>query len=558
MQGHPSSEGPQRVAPPDRPPRRAEAPPAGTTGSGASGGSPTGGTTSGGGLPAGSLCTADSACNSNICGTDHTGGRCCSVPCNTGSAICGAVGCDTTGTCFYPDEDAGAIKCGGKCASGSFTPTFCDTAGGCSITTGVAQPCPGNFACDLAGDSCDTTCTGLAQCATGYTCVSGACIAQIATGPCSDNDACLSLACGVNGGPGDCCTKACPSTVDIACNATSCDATSGACIFPNGVACGGPSCVNSMFSSGGLCNSSGTCVTNPVACPNNLGCNPAGLACNTSCKVLADCARGFYCDNDAGGCIPQSVHGPCVENDACTSLVCGIAGVGDCCNSACTSTSATCAAPGCDSSSGDCLYPTASLACGSTLESCSAGTQQNPSVCDGMGNCPTPGVTQCTPFICGMNACFTTCTDSTSCVSGAFCDTADSSCCASGAAGLASGGTITVDGANGDDSTACCGFGGNGACLTISHAMKLIDNALASNVTINASVGGGGGDWAPKGEVYPIVLGWGAELSAPGVYFYDPTGGNGEILDITSYSANDMLGSASIVGTAKTPGLGSA
>jgi hypothetical protein len=83
--------------------------------------------------------------------------------------------------------------------------------------------------------------------------------------------------------------------------------------------------------------------------------------------------------------------------------------------------------------------------------------------------------------------------------------------------------------------------------------MQLIDAAQARDVTINATVNGRGGDWSSEGA---IVLGWGVELSAPGVHFagrlpgYD---GTGEIFDINNYSAADTLGYASIVGTALDP-----
>ncbi len=83
--------------------------------------------------------------------------------------------------------------------------------------------------------------------------------------------------------------------------------------------------------------------------------------------------------------------------------------------------------------------------------------------------------------------------------------------------------------------------------------MALIDSAQATDVTINATVDGGGGDWAPSGEVYPVVLGWGVELSAPGVYFLDPVGGNSSIFDVTPNSTLDTRGYASVVGTAMAP-----
>jgi hypothetical protein len=79
--------------------------------------------------------------------------------------------------------------------------------------------------------------------------------------------------------------------------------------------------------------------------------------------------------------------------------------------------------------------------------------------------------------------------------------------------------------------------------------MKLIDADQAQNVTITATVNGGGGDWAPMAEAYPIKLGWGVELSAAGVFFLDTSGQN-EIFDIAQYSTNDTVGYASIVGAA--------
>jgi hypothetical protein len=85
--------------------------------------------------------------------------------------------------------------------------------------------------------------------------------------------------------------------------------------------------------------------------------------------------------------------------------------------------------------------------------------------------------------------------------------------------------------------------------------MSLIDMAGAANVTIAATIDGGSGDWTPSGETYPIILGWGAELSAPGVYFFDPSldGGHDAVFNVQIYSNKDSLGSASIIGTAANP-----
>jgi hypothetical protein len=139
--------------------------------------------------------------------------------------------------------------------------------------------------------------------------------------------------------------------------------------------------------------------------------------------------------------------------------------------------------------------------------------------------------------------------DCSNCPAGDFCDPVAVACCAS-----FPGAKIDIDGVNGSDATACCGLGTNCPCQTVSRAMALIDTARAKDVIINATVDGGGGDWTPGNEKYPIVLGWGAELSAPGVFFYDPGGGPlYDVIQVDRYSTYDTVGYASIVGAAGNP-----
>ncbi len=152
----------------------------------------------------------------------------------------------------------------------------------------------------------------------------------------------------------------------------------------------------------------------------------------------------------------------------------------------------------------------------------------------------------CTPYTCAQAACLTSCEDNSSCSAG-FCVVSDQTCCP-----LTLGGTISVDAVLGSDTAGCCGVGTNAPCQTITRAMALIDKAGAAKVTISATVDGGGGYWEPTDEIYPIVLGWGVELSAPGVYFRDPNvaGLDTGIMLVTFYSAADSEGSASLVGAA--------
>ena len=168
-----------------------------------------------------------------------------------------------------------------------------------------------------------------------------------------------------------------------------------------------------------------------------------------------------------------------------------------------------------------------------------------------MGNCPTPlpGTSTATtmPATPSQPPRDSSCTDNSSCANAPtnFCDVANTTCCN----GFGSDAAIAVDSVNGSDANACCGIGSNGPCQTLTQAMALINAAQVSNVVITATVAGGGGDWAPAGEVYPITLGWGVELSAPGVYFND-NAGNAEIFDINFYpGGTDTIGYASIAGT---------
>jgi hypothetical protein len=507
---------------------------------GTSGTSSTGGTTTGGGGRApGADCSNNSQCTSNICGVNGSG-KCCSTLCATSATVCTASGCDGAGACIYPR----GVSCGADfCNGGSLTMSACNGAGTC--LAGASAPCPNHFQC-MNGTACNTQCGVATDCQSGYYCAASQCVPKLAVGPCTNNSICISGFCDI-AGSGNCCTAQCMPTTDPACDATSCDVASGACVYPAMKACGAMSCAGSMLTAG-ACDATGACVPTPSPCPNNLVCNNAGTACLATCSTTANCVTGFYCSG--GSCLAQQATGPCTTNQACTTGICGVSGTGHCCTAACSTTDATCGATDCDGT-GACAYPSNTTACGSP-GSCSGTppTQISATTCDGGGYCLPPAKKDCTPFICGRVSCLASCSDNSSCVSGAFCDKFNNSCCA----GLSSSGALSVDGMTGSDS-ACCGIGTNGACQTLTQAMKLIDSKQATNVTITATVDGGRGDWAPAAETYPIALGWGVELSAPGVFFLDSTAGNA-IFDIKSYSSADP-GYASIVGTAaKLVGVG--
>ncbi len=252
-----------------------------------------------------------------------------------------------------------------------------------------------------------------------------------------------------------------------------------------------------------------------------------------------------------GVCVAPTHVGTCTENDDCYSKVCGVNGTGHCCFSTtpCTTGDAQCGASDCDPIFGSCNYADAGTACGSVAASCNDNLQQSPSVCDGKGTCPAPAKVPCSPYVCGPTACLTTCADDTACGTGDFCDLGQSSCCP----GLTTGDSVNVDATGGNDALACCSLPGYQPCQTLARTMSLIDNARAKGVIINAAVRQGS-TWNPPGEVYPIVLGWGVELKAPGVFFYDANANpNPEIIDIAPFSKNDTVGYASLVGSTIAP-----
>jgi hypothetical protein len=90
--------------------------------------------------------------------------------CTGNDSLCGGA-CDgtTTAVCKYPDTTTG---CGTSCSMSSRIARACDGKGAC-----VALPeraCPGNFVCQSA-TSCKTSCASKDDCIEGFACTGGAC-----------------------------------------------------------------------------------------------------------------------------------------------------------------------------------------------------------------------------------------------------------------------------------------------------------------------------------------------------------------------------------------------
>jgi hypothetical protein len=456
-------------------------------------------------IAAGSPCvvgtghTANDLCSSSIC----AGAFCCTAACASTDQACASTACDATGACLYPDA---GTTCGAApaCNGANFDPASkCNGAGGCTASTPVScSP----YLC--ANGGCAKTCRGTTECNAGFYCSSGVCVTREdagancnGTSTSSPGEACDSNVCIAN----HCCADACSNT-DLICHVNACD-TSGACLYPGSATGCGPleTCVAGMHTPPSGCGGDGGCVISAAVPCGLYTCDSVGRACYTSCNVGDDsfCTTGNYCA--AGACKAQLATGnPCLANDACVSSICQ----GNCCSAACAPDVASNCQGSCDTT-GACGHPT-----------CAVGY--------GCGGSPT---------------CNTTCASDLDCAPGGYTcsNPVNGSCCLPPVAG----GIIYVDGKLGAD-TNCCDSPST-ACMTLTHAMKLVVAASATGTRLNVAWNGNPAvraDWAPAtAETYPIHLGMGVTVYAPGIFFTPdaptpPKQGN-DVFEVFAYNAAD-------------------
>jgi hypothetical protein len=344
---------------------------------------------------------------------------------------------------------------------------------------------------------------------------------------CTDGGQCPSGICGSNS---LCCDTAC-NAGDRVCGTTACD-IHGACLYPDPTTpCGGACSGGALTPS--LCDGQGACVPQAAQpCPPPYGCAIGGTACATSCFDDSNCASSAYC-NANGQCVARAKTGFCVSNDACLSGICDIHGSGACCLSACDTLDAVCGATACDPTSGACVYPPAGVGCG--LSHCT-GNDLFRGGCDSLGTCGPPTSKPCAgSFVClaDSSGCERSCLTRSDCVSSHFCDlggqsigTATGACCPD-----YPNMTVQVDNERGSDGP-CCGEGpGAQACATIARAMGIVRSTQLYGATIQAAAkqtvdeNGNCTFWGDQDagsvarEYYPIQLGYGVTLLAPGVCF---------------------------------------
>lgn len=148
-----------------------------------------------------------------------------------------------------------------------------------------------------------------------------------------------------------------------------------------------------------------------VASSEVWGLGPNGTACTSSDA----CASGLCVD---GRCCDLPCAGQCEACDVAGSL-----GTCTAANGAPHGSRAPCAGTGtcggsCDGTNTQaCAYPSTATGCAS---SCTAGAETK-GQCDGKGSCALGAPTPCDPYVCGPDACRTSCKSDQECVSGALC-----------------------------------------------------------------------------------------------------------------------------------------
>jgi len=210
------------------------------------------------------LVCCDTVCSGNCEACDVTGsvGACLAVTgaphgsraaCTGGTGPCAAT-CDGTNhtACTFPGVTTACGK--NSCTAAVATQaSFCDGAGACSDHSKSCAP----YKCDSSGAACATSCTTSADCASGFGCVSSACVpvsskcsadltSSIDTG--GGSHPCSPYKCGSGGT----CPTSCASSGDCQ-TGFNCD-SSGHCIPGSG---GAPTGQSGGCSFGGLSNPGG-------------------------------------------------------------------------------------------------------------------------------------------------------------------------------------------------------------------------------------------------------------------------------------------------------------
>jgi hypothetical protein len=376
------------------------------------------------------FCNGAGACQKYAAGT-----QCAPATC-TGSTQAPAAVCNGTGTCTPPTT----VSCGAYA---------CDTTNKiCKITCTVDADCTAPNICNAG--TCTLaplghTCTVAGSCASGL-CQQGVCCASTCSGTCAS--------CALTGTLGTCTNitagtdplNACADATAATCGTDGfCDGSGKCRLYALGTVCASQSCSGSTFTPSRSCDGTGVCKTVSSSLCTPYTCDTTLNACKTTCAATTDCASPNTCNTTTNSCGLLSTGATCTADAMCNSGHCA---QGVCCATTCTAncsscaiagsigtciavpagqdplnqctdaTAATCGTNGFCDGSGGCQKYASGTTC--IAQSCATSTYHPASTCNTSGTCVTPATSSCTPFICGTNACKTTCTADTDCISAAY------------------------------------------------------------------------------------------------------------------------------------------
>jgi len=380
------------------------------------------------------FCSGAGACQKYAAGT-----QCAPASC-TGSTQAPASVCNGTGTCTPPTT----VSCGAYA---------CDTTNKiCKITCTVDGDCTAPNICNAG--TCTLaplghTCTVAGACASGL-CQQGVCCASTCSGTCAS--------CALTGTLGTCTNitagtdplAACADATAATCGTDgTCDGSGKCRLYASGTVCAPQSCSGSTFTPTRNCDGTGVCKTVSASLCTPYACDTTNNVCNTTCGATTDCASPNTCNTTTNSCGLLSQGAACTADNQCVASAAHCQ-QGVCCATTCTANCSSCAIP---TSLGTCISVPAgqdplsqctdatAATCGTNgfcdgggkcqiyasgttciAATCSTSTLHPASTCTGTGTgaCVTPATSSCTPFICGTNACKTTCTADTDCISAAY------------------------------------------------------------------------------------------------------------------------------------------
>jgi hypothetical protein len=320
------------------------------------------------------------------------------------------------------------------------------------LATGAVAAALGRGGAAAACATYGQPCTPASGCCNGSTCQGGVCRCPAGASVCNtiNGPACVACPpdqllgagcrclCAASGRPPDPATGLCPcpngqqrcggACVDTGANPNHCGGCELTCFSSNAcetATCQGGSCVCSAFA-GAACDDGNRCTVDDI-CQADGAC--AGVPID--CSALDDQCVVGSCDPTTGACYAASRpdQTPCTGTDACFRTYACQAGAcvgGDPID--CEAADACQVAGACDPATGACSNPPAAagVECGEAAW-CRDGVARGADQCDGNGACVPGTEVACFPYLCGDDACRTSCVSDADCAPAAHCD-ADGQC----------------------------------------------------------------------------------------------------------------------------------